>query len=243
MKLSTYTYLGLALCLTGFPSCNKDEETPAQPTSNYVDPVGAISDGAVLVTARANVANPVSVPGFPSLDITIDVPVAIFYKDSKAVPVGGVSIDGKALELNNNVYSLGQTLVSPTGEFYMYDSRNWSVQAGGGVSAFTYTPGRALPTVGVLTTPTDVVKGEPYTLSVNSVSGADSILYNVGGVTRTVGPRTLSVTFSGEETRNVQGGEVTVVQVAGYNIERRDGNGYPVYHVGEDVRTVYVRSN
>ena len=241
-KLLSYTFLGL-LAIGTLSSCEKEEDAVVTTPANHVDPVGTLTDGAVLVTARANVPNPVSVPGFPSIDLTVDVPVAIFYQGGKPVPVGGVTIDAKALENNGNVYSLGQSLVSPTGEFYTYDSRSWSVQAGGGVSAFSYVPSRQLPTIATLNTPADVVKGELYTGSVSGVSNADSILYNVGGVTRTVGPQTLSVTFTAEETRDVQGGAQTVIQVAAYNIERRDVGSLPVYHVGEEVKTAYVASN
>ena len=235
----------VALALGGFSACDKDNDDTANPqtSNNYVDPVGEVAIGAVLVTARANVANPVTVPGLPNIDLTIDVPVAILYKDSQKKVVGGVAIDDQALTEAGQVYSLGQNLVSSTGEFFAYTNRAWSVQAGGDVEAFTFTPTRAMPSVGELTAPENVVKGMPYTLSVSRVTGADSILFNIGGVTRTVAPRTLSVTFTGEETNRVLGGSNTVAQVAGYNVERRDIASYPVYHVSQEVKTKYVTSN
>ena len=240
------TYFLVALALIAFVSCGDDDgdATAAPDNGQAVDPIGALERGAVLVTASVSTAPPVTVPGVPEFDVTLDIPVAAFYVGGNLVDVGEVSIDGQALGQQGNTYTVTADFANPSATVIDYTDRNWTVAGGGDVPALDVRPTRPQPTLGTVTAETEIAAGTPYTMSVASISSADSVYYILGGVVKRFGAGTRSVTFSADEVGRAQtSAGSTVAQVAAFNTEQRDVGGFPVFLIGQAVNNKIVTIN
>ena len=67
----------LAIVLLFSVGCNRNDDDVQPANQDFVDPIGALSQGAVLINARTLSAPPVSVPGVPSIDVQLDLPIAV----------------------------------------------------------------------------------------------------------------------------------------------------------------------
>ena len=236
-------FLLLILGLGLMTACEKDDDNNSNTAEDqYVDPVGTLDRGGVLIAVRTFSNSPVTVPGVPSIEIEVDVPVAVFYQGGNAVDAGTVSIDGEQLVLRSGTYTMDQSSLI-NGEIFNFENRSWTVAGAGSTPAFEATHSRPLPTLGELNIPESVNKGEPFTMSVSSVSNADSLLFNLGGVVKRVGAQTRSVTFSAEETNSIASGNQTVAQAAAYSIEQRSSGDFPIYLINQSVRSEFIPAN
>ena len=243
--MSTRSLFCLAICATVLTGCDKDDETSTTPNDGQtVNPVGALDRGAVLVTATVSTAPPVTVPGVPAFDITLDVPVALFYDGGTLVDAGEVSIDGQALGKQGNTYTIAPDFANPSTALVDYEDRTWSVSGGGSVPAIDATASRPQPSLGTVTAESEVVTGTPYTVSVSAITGADSVYYILGGVVKRFGGSTRTATFSADDIARAQSqGGQTVVQVAAFNTEERRIGDFPVFLIGEAVNNKSVSIN
>lgn len=234
-----YTLIALPL----LTACDKDDEPAGAPASNqFVNPISGVADAAVLITADVNSGTPVTVPGVPDVDITLDVPVGIFLSGGNQVDAGTVSIDAKKLENLGGVYTLGAGAADPATGLFAYDKRAWSVGGAGTIPSIAMTPSRAQPALGTLSAPDELVRGDTYAVGVASVANADSVYFLLGSdVIKRFRGSTRSYTFTAAETERAtpQDGQITV-QVAAFTIEQRTQGALPVYLIGESVRNKFV---
>ncbi len=241
MTIQKFLFL-FVLASSTLAAC-KDDDTPAVDANNsqYVNPVPGLAEGAVLITVTANSSAP-AVPGVPNIDFNIDVPVGLFYNSTNLVAAGLVSIDGKNLENLNNVYTLGAGIADPTTGLFAYDKRAWTVGGQGNVPAISATPARVQPSLGAQTAPEELVKNQPYTVTVASINNADSVYFTLGAeVIKRFRGNVRSYTFTADETNRVQPQDgQTVAQVVAFTIERKDQGSFPVYLIGEAVRNKFV---
>jgi hypothetical protein len=79
-----------------------------------------------------------------------------------------------------------------------------------------------------------VDKSADYTISISSVSNADSIIYVVSGVTKTTAGNVTSCTFSAEELAGAPSG-AGIIQAAPYAYSDQEFSGKTVYFVKEKV--------
>lgn len=221
-------------------SCDKaDDAIPDTQSGSYVNVAPSVSDGAVLVAARSHTTQASPVAGFPDIDISLDIPVGIFFTGGAQVKAGSVSIDGTNLDFVGNIYTMQTGGFTPGSEQFMYDAREWTVSGEGSVTAGTYANTKPLPTLGALTAEATLTRGQEYSISIASVSQADSLIYLIGDQSITVGSRTRSATFTADQTNALSKG-TSIAQVAAYNITERADGTRKVYLINEDIRQLTI---
>lgn len=79
----------------------------------------------------------------------------------------------------------------------------WTVAGSGNVPAFNYYHNAYVPTIGTLTSTTDIQTSGAYTISVASISGADSVVFVLAGpdasIQKVKAGNTTSCTFTAAE--------------------------------------------
>lgn len=225
-------------------SCNliPDEEdlepetntAPEPPTPTFADGDGGLTAVKTMTFQE--------VPVIGQVEIEVGVGVAVFFDSgntSSFVEAGSVTLEGESLELqSNNSYVYMPSASSPEGIEFS-GNPSWSVGGAGSVSGFTYETNIGFPSVGSITSGETVTKGEPYTLTVTTVSGADSVFFMCGGVIHTLPAGTTSHTFTAAETNGLSSGP-SYVQVAPYRIEEATVGGGDYWFVNERVVTQSV---
>ncbi|MDG1476352.1 MAG: hypothetical protein P8Q14_04345 [Vicingaceae bacterium] len=241
-KLLVVLFIGAALF-----SCKKDEDTPAPAATPTTTPTPTPAPGNTTGNAQpsfvgadaslwaVNSISNTSVAG-QTITTTIGTGVGIFLDgSSNFVDVGALQLNGNALTLNpNNSYVFVPGTTMPLG--ITFNSVDWSVAGGNGFPAITKNVTIGFPTVSEITSSANVTKANGYTLSVNNVSGADSVLFLVGGINKTIPGNATSCTFSSNELSGLDDG-ATVVQVAAYISTNETLSGKVIYYGNETVQT------
>lgn len=239
----------LAILLSGSLafSCSKDEEAPAPvaettpttpaPTGNSTGNAQPNFDGADASLWAVKSLSVTTIPGLPPVTTTVGLGVAVFNDGtSNMVSAGTVQLNSNALTLNsNNSYSYTITTTNPTGIDFT-SGVNWDVSGGNGFNAFTKNVTLAFPTVSEVTSSATIIKSSGYTLTVNTITGADSVMFLVGGVSKTLAGNATSCTFSSSDLSGLNNG-TTVVQVAAYTYTNETVGTKNVYYGNETVQS------
>lgn len=235
----------LLLLLAGavtLSSCKKDEDEeptpdPTPSTSSVpTTPVFSNADGALWAVNSITIT---TMPIVGEVDTEIGIAVGAFANEGNfddLVNVGTVKVDDQSLTRNtNNSYTLTPGLTNPSGIEYG-NIVDWEVTGGGDFGAFTYSSNIAWPTLTPITSGETVSKSAGYTLTVNSVSNADSVLFLVGSVVKTIPGNATSCTFSADELSGLSNG-TSVATVAPYASTPQTLGGKTIYVGKEAVRT------
>jgi hypothetical protein len=227
-------------------SCNKSEDAPAPVATVPTTPTGGGNStgnaqpnlpGADASLWAVQSLSITQIPNMPPITTTIGIGVGVFFDTgSNYVDVGSVKLNNNALTKNPNnsyTYTSGQT--SPLGIDFN-SGVNWNVAGGNGFPAINKNVTLGFPTVSEITSPTTITKANGYTLYVNSVTGADSVLFLIGDVNKTIAGNATSCTFSPSELSSLSAG-TTVVQVAAYITTNETLNGKLIYYGNETVQT------
>lgn len=224
--------LAASLCLVLF-SCKKEDildnlnpnqtnTTPAPPTPTIENSNGTL----VAVKTQTTTETPLG----PST-LNIGIGVAAFYTPGNTtsfLDAGTVSLNANSLaKQSNNSYLLMPGTTNPSGIDFT-DGVSWSVSGNGDIAGFTFTPTSAFPTVSPITSGATVNKSFGYTVQCTTVTDADSVIFMVGSVVKTIPGNATSCVFSSAELANVQTGS-SVVQIAAYKIQESTLND-KVYH-------------
>lgn len=240
--------ISCALSLSmGLCSCS-EESTEPQDTgggggsnnSESADSFPSPSDGdAVLVAVNSNSVT--ETPIGPIVTV-IGTAVSIFTDDGFAsgdfISAGEVSCNDQALAINpNNSYTFTDISVSnPTGLDFS-SGVNWEVTGANGIMGFTHDASSlGFPSVGEITSAETVDRSQDYTLTCASVAGADSVIFLVGGVAKTLQGNTTSCTFTSDDISDIATG-INVAQVAAYVISPETYGGKQIYFVNETVQS------
>ncbi len=230
---------------TLFTACPKEVDVPS-PTppvgsgsgsTSSTTPAYADAD-AVLAAVRANSVQ--TTPVGP-VDILIGVATGAFSNNgfSTFQNVGAVTCNGDALSLQSNnsyVYQPGAT--NPTGiDLTASNEVTWNVAGGSGFSPFQRTIAGPFPATGAITSSTTVVRANGYTLTATNVLNADSVIFLVGDVSKTLPGNASSCTFSASELSGVAAGS-SVLQVSAYRSVTEDVDGKRIYFVKQSARTL-----
>ena len=243
IKLARLVLLASAVSLS-VGSCNllpgDDDDPPANdPASNPPTPTFTEGDGS-LVAVKSVTFQEVPVVGQVQVDLGLGV--AAFFNNgntSSFVEAGSVSLEGEGLDRQeNNSYVFLPSQTNPTGIDFS-GNPSWTVGGAGSVAGFSYETNIGFPTVGAITSSETVTKGQPYTLTVANVSGADSVIFMCGGVLHTLVGGTTSYTFTAAETDGLSAGP-SYVQVAPYRIEQASVGSGDYWFVNERVVTQSV---
>lgn len=219
MKLFSKSLLMSVLVLV-FAACedlDKDKEpvkTSTRPEFNSAYSVmWAINTKTTMNSGGINL-------GVGDVEIDFGTAYASFVDGGKNVAVGVVKAAGTELKMEaNKIYLSPFSITNPTGITFE-GNVTWTVEGGSGFTAIDYTSRKAFPKASGLSADETVDRSTSYTVSVSSVSAADSIFYGVNDVYRTVAGNVKSVTFTPEELSKLDKGSA-FVQVAPYNIEMK----------------------
>lgn len=227
-----------------FVACDKDEEEliPEVPTSTTettdpAPPTPTIEGADGALWAIRSVSSQ-TIAGM-TVDINIGLAVAAFTDDdnfASLVDVGTVEVDGNALTKNaNNSYTFTPTTTDPTG--IDFDNEvNWVISGGSGFQAFNTSMTITFPEVSEITSGTTVSKSAGYTLTVDDVTAADSVLFMVGDVIKYVTGNGESCTFSPDELAGLSNG-TSFATVAGLSSTPTVSDGKTIYHGRETVQS------
>lgn len=172
------------------------------------------------INTKTTVSTGMTVPGMDMGDVQVDfgTAVAVFSDGGKNVPAGEVKVNDVALKMeSNNFYMSPISLIDVTG--ITFDgATKWSVAGANNIPAVNYTTSKRIPTATGFTCDVNVDKTVSYSISLSTVAYADSILYMVNNVIKTVAGNVKSVTFTAEQLSALKKGNA-FVQVAPYNYE------------------------
>lgn len=236
----------LTVFTIGLNGCKKEdpvEEEPEIPETPAVqeNPTPTIESGAgSLVAVKSSTTQ--EVPGFGTVEIPMNIAVAVFFDGtdySSFLNAGTVSCETEELSINaNNSYTFTPGTTNAEGIDFQ-GQIDWDVTGNGSVGAFNHTVGIGFPTVGDINSGTTVSLSNGYTLSVPSITGADSVIFMVGGVLFTEPGSTTSHTFSSSDLSGLTAG-TSVAQVAAYKTEQATVGGGDYWFVNETVETLSV---
>ena len=229
----------LSLSVFAFVGCEEDNPEPDTNDDNTnnttVTPEFSDADGTLVAVRTKSGVGPFA--------ITTGIGVAVFSDNgdfTSPVNAGDVSVNGTALVRgDNNAYYSIPGIASPTG-INFNSSVDWVVSGSSDVDAFTHSPAqRNFPEVNGINGGAVVNKSMDYTLSANSITDADSVVFMVQDVLVTADGSTTSYTFSAAELSGIDVG-TGIAQVVGYNFETQTINGQNYYFVKETVLTQFV---
>lgn len=208
-----------------FAACIKDPlAPPTTTTNNNSTPTTPSScpgaDGALW--AVKSITTQQTSPGFPAINITLGTGIGFFSSNGLSanpisrVSVGDITINGTKMDYMGETYLATASTTNPTGIDWS-NGVTWEVAGDNGFGSFTHTPTNNFPTVSKITSPNTVDKASGYTLTCNTISGADSVLFLVGNVVKTMGPNVTSCTFSSGELSSLDNG-TQIAQIVPYTM-------------------------
>lgn len=242
-------HLSLALLAITFAlgACQKDDEEPATPSGGgggtpvtpeepSTTPTFPDAHGTLwAVKSFSSTATPIG-----PIDFEMGLGIAAFSNNgfTTNVNVGDVALNGTALTPGSTG---AYTSVSPTSIVDIdVSSVEWVVAGGNGFAGFTRTVNDfPLPGVGTVTSAENVVRSDGYTLSCSFTGDADSVLFMVGGVAKTLEGGSSSCTFSAAELSGLAAG-ANMVQIAAYSYSSEVIGGKNIYFGKETVRSKSV---
>lgn len=219
-------------------SCNllpDDEDTT---TTAPNPPTPAFSDGYATLAAVKTVTFQ-DLPGFGQVEVDFGVAVGVFFNGvdyDTYLNAGTVTCENETLEeQDNGSYVFIPSQTSATGIDFS-GNPDWDVSGSADVAAFSHTTSIGFPSVGAITSSNTVSNGNDYTLTVANVSGADSVIFTMGGVVHTEPGNATSSTFTSAEISGMESG-ATFAQAAAYKIEEATYNTKNYWFVNEKVVT------
>jgi hypothetical protein len=241
MKNSKTTLFVLLCSLSvTISSCKKEDVIPEEPApapvttpAGSTTPVPANADGVMWAIKSSS-----TVQGFT---IEIGTAVGIFMNGTTdLVDVGAVSVNSQNLtKASNNAYTFNPSQTMPTGLDFS-SAADWSVAGGSGHAGFTYDASSLVfPTGSAITSSATVNRANGYTLTSSAVSGADSTLFVIGNVSKTVSGSANSCTFSASELSGLSAGS-SVVMIVPYKLMQATINGKNYYFGKERVNQLAV---
>lgn len=250
MKKSIYALrqIGLSfmiVLIASLSSCDKvelpediitDEETNDPTPPPFPELVG--SDGTlVAIKSQSTQSTPIG-----PMTITIGLGVAVFYETgntSTFLDAGTVNLNSlQCTKQNNNAYAFQPSADNATGIDFS-SGVSWSVSGSANVEAFSFDPSISFPTVDAISSGDVVNKANGYTLTTTSVTGADSVIFQVGSVLKTVAGNSTSCTFSSSDLSGLSTG-TSIVQIAGYKMQNQIITAKNYYFINETVVTKTV---
>lgn len=243
LRSSLFALLALGTVLS---ACTKDEESPlpTPPTggsssSPSTTPNFPDADG-LLAAVRVNSTQ--STPIGP-IDIILGLATGGFTNDgfSSFVNAGAVSCNGEVLTLQgNNSYVYQPSATNPTGiDLTASNEVTWNVAGGNGFPDFQRTIAGPFPTTGDITSAATVVRADGYTVSTTNVLNADSVIFLLGELSRTLPGNAASCSFSASELSALAAGS-SIVQVSAYRSTNELIAGERIYFVKQSSRSLSV---
>ncbi|MEQ9063948.1 MAG: hypothetical protein RIE58_07210 [Vicingaceae bacterium] len=249
MKYSRLAIMGMLSMSIVFTSCDKKEDEEPTPTTPTTPPPAApenpipgfIDGSGTLVGIQSRTFQ--NVPFVGTVPFDLGLAVAVFYntpQDQTFLDAGTVTANSENLKKQNNnsyVYTPGPT--NTEGIDFSLGEVDWSVSGSTDIPAFNRTNFNGFPEVDELTSEKTIDRSMDYTLSSASISGADSIIFMIGGILHIVAGGNNSSTFTAAELGTLNAGQ-NFAQITGYNYTFYSDQGKKFYYVNETVVTQSV---
>lgn len=229
-------------------SCKKDDDAPTPTEQTNDDDNGGGNNGNTTGNAQPNFAGAdaslwaikslsvTNAGGFP-VTTTIGLGVGAFFDGSgNLVEVGTVKLNNETLTKNpNNSYVYQPGTQNPLGIDFS-GGVSWNVTGGNGFTGFTKNVTLSFPTVDEINSSTTITKANGYTLSTTQVTGADSVIFLIGEVSKTLAGNATSCSFSANDLSGLSNGS-TVIQIAAYTYDNDTQGGKTIYYGNETVQS------
>lgn len=226
-------------------SCSKEDnnDDTTQPQASYIPP-NTDADGVMVGIKTINF---LSQAGF-EFEQEVNTGVAAFgnletgdFEDVGTVDLGGEVFD--RVSNNSYTYTFDAAGVTTGGTLGLdlEPDYTWNVTGGAGYGAFSHTVTMGFADIGKITSNTETVSSSSdYTLSVQSIAGADSVYYSVAGpngsVMAVTAGNVTSHTFSAAEMGSLGSG-FGLVQVAAVKYSAANEGGNDIWFLNETVVT------
>jgi hypothetical protein len=218
MKITRKTAGAILLLLLSIGVISSCEDNDVAPDASKVSTTPAIGGSAGVLWAVRTVTQ-VNLGGVNIGDpITIDVGTGFgaFLDGDNMVDVGTVTLNDLPLtRYSNNSYISTVSVTQPTGVDFSNGIR-WAITGGNGYAAFDHTVTNSFPYAGTFTSSETLDRSENYTMSFSSISGADSIIFAINDLVKTVPGNTKSYTFTAAQLEKLSKGP-GVIQAVPYN--------------------------
>lgn len=230
----------LALATTG---CGKEDDA-APATSNTggssnnsganTTPSIVGADGALFAVKTITTQ---TLPFVGTFQVEVNTGVGVFYDDAGTqVNAGQVECNDSLFNFTNNAYVYQPTGSNITGIDFS-SGVTWDVTGANGIPAFTRNvTSIAFPAVDTVSTATTFPRNVDYTLATNSLSGADSVYFTIGGILKRLGGNATSCTFTAAELGTLPAGP-SVAQIAAWTVTSENISGKDIYFGKETVVT------
>lgn len=236
--------LMLALSIAVVTSaCKKDDDPepepiiPAQPAPPVTPAIG----DADAAHWAVRVMTSQEVPLVGTVDVAIGMGVAVYFSEtgsSTLVEVGTAKVEGSEMtKYDNNSYALLPGTTNPNGIDFENEV-TWEITGANGFSAFSHTDNSIWPTVTDITSSTTVSKAG-YTMTLSGVNNADSVLFILSDVQKTIAGNATSCTFTAAELAASSTGD-NIMMAAVYRSNSSVINSKNMYFGKEVVRTKSV---
>jgi hypothetical protein len=248
-RMIDITRLGMLLLALNFAmvSCSKDDDSseeenpPAQSDDPDTFPTPSDADGVLVAVKSVSITDTPIGP----IEVVLGTAVGVFTDDGFSsgdfIGAGTVECNTSALAMNaNSSYTFTDiTATNPTGLDFNNDIQ-WEVSGANGIPTISYNADVfGFPSVSGITSADVVDKANGYTVTCNSVAGADSVLFLIGGATKTIAGNATSCNFSSAELADVDTG-ASVVQIAAYVTNPVDFGSARIYFINEYVQSQSV---
>jgi hypothetical protein len=224
-------------------ACKKDSEpepepvVPAQPAPPVTPSIG----DADAAHWAVKVMTSQEVPFVGTVDVAIGIGVAVYMSEtgsSTFVEVGTAKVEGSEMtKYDNNSYALLPGATNPNGIDFE-NQVTWEITGANGFEAFSNADNSIWPNVSDITSSTTVSKAG-YTMTLTGVNNADSVLFILSDVQKTVSGNATSCTFTAAELAATATGE-NIMMAAVYRSNSSVINGKNMYFGKEVVRTKSV---
>jgi len=235
----------MSFCISGlmlFSSCSEEEiqkiteqaeNTPTPtPTPDNSIPIPNWTDAAgVLVSTKVKTVQ-------SGIAIEMGVASAVFYAnlgDSTFADAGTVKCEDKELtKQSNNAYVFVPSQTEPMG-ITLSPPILWDIAGSGSVGAFSQSVSGNFPTTDSISSALTFANSATYTLSVGSVSNADSVIFMIAGpsgtpLIKTLSGNATSCTFTAAEMGSLATGS-GLIQVVPTRITDNTFSGKKYYFI------------
>ena len=238
--------VGIAsVLIVSLGSCKKEDLLddilkPTEPVEATPPPFPSVanSDGTLVAIRSQTTQNTQIGP----ITTQIGLGVAVFYETPGAttfLDAGTVVLNELALtKQSNNSYAFQPSASNASGIDFTGGS-SWNVSGTADVAAFAFAPSISFPSLDAVSSGETVNKSNGYTLTTTGVIGADSVIFQVGTVLKTVAGNATSCTFSSSELSGLSTG-TSIVQIAAYKMQNETITSKNYYFINESVVTKTV---
>lgn len=250
-KTSTLLLIAASLLLS-VSSCKKDDDDDTSSNTNQATNIPPSANNADGIMVAIKTLTFVEQLGF-EFSLPVNTGVAAFgnLETGAFEEVGTVDLGGDVLAKQDNnsyVYTFDGNVGTTPGGSYGLDldvPYTWNVTGGAGIAAFDQTISMSFPNIGKITSATgNIPASDPYTLSIQNVSSADSVFYQIAGADGNVYAVTdgnvTSHTFTAAEVASVGSGDA-IIQVAAIRYQPESKGGKDIWFLNETVVTDFVK--